>query len=120
MNADRLLEALRTAAKDTEVSFTMHRPGTVVTTPAIMLTPGDPFLDTGTHGRIEERWEALVAINPNGPANNVDQLRRLCLLVRKAAGTVGASWDGASGLRRIDGQDSLLVSVNRLRFKHTE
>lgn len=113
---DRLIQALRDEFTDTKVSLYLSPPQTL-TAPAVIVQPGDPFLDTSTHGRIEERWDIAVITNPANPDRGVRQMREHSLRIRRAVSKVGATWEGASTPLGVK-EDNKTSVLNRVRFRY--
>lgn len=115
---DRLEQALRDEFK-TEVAFHSSIPS-VLRAPSVVVTPGDPYLDPGTHGTVVERWDVLVVVSTIDSASGIKQMRDLSLRVRKAVTGVGALWRRASGPRLPSGTEQvkgLVLSVNQIEFR---
>ena len=113
---DRLIQALRDEFTDTPVSLYLSPPQTL-TAPAVIVQPGDPFLDNSTHGRIEERWDIAVITNPANPDRGVKQMREHSLRIRRAVSKVGATWDGTSTPLGVKDDNKTSV-LNRVRFRY--
>lgn len=114
---DLLVEALR-AEFSGEVSFLASYPSQI-SAPAVIVTPGDPFLENDTHGAIRETWHILAAASQKEPRRGVETMRDLSLRVRRASSSVGALWDRAEGPRRLSPEDSqTVISINRISFKY--
>lgn len=117
-----MIEALLTAlrAEFAGESVSLHEyPPSVLTPPAVIVTPGSPFLETGTHGTIKEHWEVLVAYGNKGPDRGINAVRRTSLKVRRAVSSVGAVWEDALQPRKPNDESlSYLVVVNTLHFKY--
>lgn len=113
---DALVEALRAEFDGVPVTLYLAPP-TSYTAPAVVVQPGDPFLDNGTVGRIEERWDIAVLTNPAQPDKGVRQMREHSLRIRRAVSSVGAVWEGAGTPQALDTEQKTAV-FNRVRFKY--
>lgn len=103
---------------DTDVTFYPTIPA-VVSPPAIVIMPSDPFLEVATHGAIRETWDVLVAVSIKDTESAVILARDLSLRINRAAGTVGAVWGGAAGLTVPESlQLQHAVAVNTVHFKY--
>lgn len=113
-----LTDALKSEFED-EVVFLGYLP-TTVTAPGVFVTPGDPFLEPGTHGGIAEVWNVMVAVSVKEPGPGIDLLRELSLRVARVVQSQGAVWRRATGLRRpMNPENSQIVlSLNEVAFRY--
>lgn len=120
------LDALVTALAvefDDDVIFSPTIPSQV-SAPAVVVAPGDPFLEpstTGTGGMVLERWDILTAVSVAEPGPGIDLMRNLSLRVRNVVSSVGGVWRNASGARRLQGtgeNTTTVVSVNEITFQY--
>lgn len=117
---ETLIEALRTEFGG-EISFHPVLPKTISTAPAVVVAPGDPFIENGTHGTVTETWQVLVVVSMKEAGLGLDTMRELSLRVRQVVGAVGASWQQASGPQRLQreaSQKQFVLSVNEVKFKY--
>lgn len=113
---ERLLDEL--AGEFTDVVFHSTVPANL-TAPSVVVAPGDPFLEPGTHGLIVEAWDVLVVFRADSPDRNLETMRRNSLRVRAAAARAGAAWSSTSGPRRAGGEESTVaLAVNAIRFRY--
>lgn len=120
MTPEALTDALDAAlGADGKAIFYPYVPS-VITPPSVIVAPGEPFLEPGTHGTVEERWDVLVAFNPAGPDRGLPEMRRLALLVRSAASKAGAVWVQTHAPRKAspEANDLTAVAVTEVRFKY--
>lgn len=97
----------------------MLAPPPTITSPAVIVAPGDPFLTPETHGLIVEHWQVLAAVSLKTPDRGVVEMRNLSLRIRAAVSAVGAIWEQTSGLRFQSPTDqTVAVGVSRIRFKY--
>lgn len=117
-----LTEALR-AEFTGEITFMANVPKQV-TAPAIIVSPGEPFIEPESvaSSLVMEHWTILVAVSVKNMAAGLAQMRKNSLRVRKVINASGAVWTGASGPRVLQGEASAntetVVSLNTLRFKY--
>jgi hypothetical protein len=116
---DKLEEALSTEFKDNpKVSFSTSIPNTF-SPPQVIVTPGDPFLTNATAGTILENWDVLAVVSMVDRKSGVKKMREIDLRIRRAASTVGATWEQASGPQLPSETDRAnVLSVNRLHHRY--
>ena len=115
----KLVEALKAEFKD-EVIFSAALPSTI-TAPAVIVTPGDPFIAPNSVGVVEEVWDVLVAVSVKEPAPGIEQMRDLSLRVRRVVTSHGATWRQASAPRRVSHEKAqTVVSLNTVAFKYVD
>lgn len=91
----------------------------VITPPAIVIMPSDPFLEIATHSTVKETWDVLVAVGIKDTESAVILARDLSLRVARAANSVGAVWGGAAGLTVPESIQTMhAVAVNKVMFKY--
>lgn len=115
---DALTDALKTEFKN-KVQFSAALPSQV-SAPAVIVAPGDPFIEPGTMTLMNENWDVLVAVSLKDAQGGIAQMRNLSLRVRKAAISVGAHWIQASGPRTLPNNQntSQVVSINSIRLAY--
>src|SRR5690606_22768782 len=90
-----------------------------IPSPAVIIAPGEPFLTTIDHGRVEERWQVLVTAKITGPDRGTGLLRKNSLKVREALNsTGGALWLEASQPAVPNDGSSVLVVVNEVAIRY--
>lgn len=118
---ERMHEALRTEFTTTAgVTYQSTLPKQAQAD-SVVVAPGDPYIQNGTHGAVIETWEVLVVVPMKDTESGLETMRKLSLRVRDAVSKVGASWQEASGpraLQRSAQQKQLVLSVNRVQFKY--
>lgn len=118
-----MIETLVQALKDEfsrEVKFHPSIPSTV-TAPAVIVSPGDPFLENSTAAArgVKESWDILVVVSLVAPERGLAQMRDLSLRVRDVVSAVGGHWESASGPRQSDPDATQIASFNRVTFRYT-
>ncbi len=116
MNTSEILEAALQAEFTGEVLFHDSIPANV-TAPAVIVAPGDPFLENGTMGMVTERWEVIVAVGMRGHDRGISDLRDLSLRVRDVVSRAGGHWLRASGPRDAENLAST-ASFNSIEFRY--
>jgi hypothetical protein len=113
---ERLHQALRTEFAD--VVLHLEQPASF-TAPSVVVKPGQPFLEIGTNGTIEEHWHVLVVANKAAADMGVGTMRKLSLKVRRAAHSVGAIWEGTNQPEVLkDESKTLAILTNTVRFRY--
>lgn len=118
----KLLDALK-AEFGREVTIYGSMPASI-STPSIIVAPGEPFLVNSTFKNgIEEKWNVLVSTKMNTDDRGTDKLRELSLRVRRAVTSIGAIWDSGQQPAiptNMAGQveTNVLLVSNVVRFKY--
>jgi hypothetical protein len=116
---DKLVEAL-TDEFAGDVVFVASVPATI-TPPAVIVAPGEPFLNPGTMGTVEENWRVLVAVSIKEPKLGIDKMRDLSLRVRRAVNSVGGLWRLAGGpYSTMQTNAQMVISANEITFKYLD
>ena len=114
---DKLVEAL-SAEFQGDVIFVASVPATI-TPPSVIVAPGEPFLNPGTMGAVEENWRVLVAVSIKEPKLGIDKMRDLSLRVRRAVQKVGGLWRLTGGPYAASQTNSqTVISANEITFKY--
>lgn len=120
-HVDDLVAALQTEFAAVPKVILSAAPPARFSPPQVIVTPGDPHLEPGQFaGIIRERWSVLVVVSMADKASGLDEMRRNSLRVRRACGTVGATWEKASGPLVPEGESAsqLVLSTNDLYFRY--
>lgn len=94
-------------------------PPSQITAPAVLVIPGDPFLEPETQGIVREGWDVWVVYSVKSPDRGAVDMRDNSLRVMRTVQALGAVWRGASGPRRTTvAYTQHAVSINRVDFKY--
>lgn len=111
----RLLEAL---AAELGADVQLHpTPAGVVMAPAVIVTPGDPWLELDGFGANYERWAVIIAATVTDPTRGVNQLWSVTNRVLTAVLAAGAVPEAVSAPDADDDTGHVTVSVP-IRFKY--
>lgn len=112
----RLLDTLTT---ELAVDVQFHpTPAGVVTAPAAVVTPGDPWLEPDGFGTWHERWNVIVAVTITQPDRGLKQLWSITHRVAAAAISVGAVIESVAAPEANDTDANTVTVAVPLRFKY--